>query len=446
MSCTDCLLIGKELINKIRLSKKEWGFINGFKNEKILGAISADIGETKPVTCNASHLIAESRFSARYESNFYWTKIEDEFIKKIENFQLNFSNLYGCFPVELSDIIINQINRRLIFRILALGKAQYQNYFISVFKKDHEFIILKEDIELLDEHPSIFDRIDGIIPIKELKEKKITIVGLGSGGGFISLELAAAGVGTMYFFDKDRLNITNLFRHICDKRDIGRKKVDAVADVIKEHMLPTLINKYDCNVLYNVDELRSTIKESDLVVCATDDTRSRSLVNYICVAEKKTLILVCSFDNATVGEIIKVTPGETGCYECIRTQQREQGSIKDDKHDNDSEIMSYSSQIGDDIGFSKGTRTDVFMIAAIAAKLVIMNLTNEEFSFNYITWGAIRNMKFNEPFIFEYPFTAKYCKYNIHPNCPICGNVPDELKGINIEDKYNEIMEKVTGR
>lgn len=438
----DCLLIGKKLINNIRSSKKDWGYMNGFKNGKIVGAISADIGESKPVTCNASHLIAENRFSSRFEINLYWVKIGDEFIKKLNNLIFKFESLRQYFPDELSNIINRKINKwYAYYYILILGENE--NDFISLFKKNGEYIVLKEDIELIDEYPSIFNRIDGIMPIEELKEKKVAIVGLGSGGGFISLELAAAGIGTMYLFDKDRLNVTNLFRHICDKRDLGRKKVDAVADVIKDHMLPTQIKKYGYNVLYNADELRSVIRECNLVICATDDNRSRSLVNYICVTEGKTLILACSFDNATIGEIMEVVPGKTGCYECVRTQQREQGSIEEDKDSNDNITLSYSPQTEGNNTISKGTRTDVFMIAAIAARFAIMTLLNEELSFNYITWGSVRNTKFSEPFTFQYPFSTKYCKYNIHPRCPICGDTPDELKGINIEDKYNEIMGKI---
>ena len=88
-------------------------------------------------------------------------------------------------------------------------------------------------MQVLEEKPNPFKRIDGLVPLEEMKDKYIVIVGLGSGGSSIAMELAAAGVGILHLFYKDRLSSVNLFRHICDVRDLGRKKIDAVEDVIK---------------------------------------------------------------------------------------------------------------------------------------------------------------------------------------------------------------------
>ena len=58
----DCLLIGKELINKIRASTIDWGYINGFTHDDVLGAFSADIGEKNSAVSQASLLISQHRF------------------------------------------------------------------------------------------------------------------------------------------------------------------------------------------------------------------------------------------------------------------------------------------------------------------------------------------------------------------------------------------------
>jgi len=105
----------------------------------------------------------------------------------------------------------------------------------------------------------------------------------------------------------------------------------------------------------------------------------------------KPLILVCTFDNARIGEIIRVIPKETACYECVRIHQRGQGSLIDADYTDD-EPIPYSSQVRENEELNIGTRTDVFMVAALAAKVALITLTEEkkifgELPFNYITWA-----------------------------------------------------------
>lgn len=445
-----CLLIGKELINKIRASSIDWGYINGFKHDDVLGAISADIGEKNSVVCQASFLIYQHRFFENHckKEVLLWVKSSNVLLKKIKSIYISVEELKETMPSELFKKLINEgLNY-----ILLLGETDKDYCFCLAFKiKDEDkFIFIPSDIELLDEEPNPFERIDGLVPIEELKEKKVAIIGVGSGGGFIALELASAGVGTLNIFDNDRLSVVNLFRHICDKRDLGRKKVDAIHDTIKEHLLPTEVIKNPYDIMNHTEKLRDVVNQVDLVICATDNVKSRELVNYTCINAQKPLILVCTFDNARIGEIIRVIPKETACYECVRIHQRGQGSLIDADYTDD-EPIPYSSQVRENEELNIGTRTDVFMVAALAAKVALITLTEEkkifgELPFNYITWGSVRNMNFNPPFSFKFPFTTNFCNYLVNPHCPICGDLPQEIADINIEERYDEIMEELLSR
>ena len=173
------------------------------------------------------------------------------------------------------------------------------------------------------------------------------------------------------------------------------------------------------------------------------------MVNYICVKFSKPLILVCTFDNAKIGEIIRVTPNKAACYECTRIHLKEQGALIED-NDTREGILPYSSQVENSNGNSRGTRTDVFIVAAMAAKVALMTIKDDpdngfgKLPYNYIAWGAVRNIEFIEPYKFRQPFGTNYCNYNIHPECPICGSLAEEIRNINIEDKYNEIIQKLS--
>jgi len=53
-------------------------------------------------------------------------------------------------------------------------------------------------------------------------------------------------------------------------------------------------------------------------------------------------------------------------------------------------------------------------------------------------------MDYPEPYVFELPFATHYANFGIHPRCPICGDLPPELRGIDIQETYNEIMQELS--
>ena len=168
----DCLLIGKELINKIRASTVDWGYINGFTHDDVLGAFSADIGEKNLTVSQASLLISQHRF---FDNNYkkgilLWVKISNDLLKQIKNISISVEELKEKMPCGL----FKKLDEKGLNYILLLGETDKDYRFCIVFKrKDEEkFTFVPGDIELLDEEPNPFKRIDGLVPIEELKEKE----------------------------------------------------------------------------------------------------------------------------------------------------------------------------------------------------------------------------------------------------------------------------------
>lgn len=441
------MLIGEELIDKMRKCDKSWGYIDGFIKGDILGTFSVDLGTGEMEACRASLTILKHRlWNNNYKDKLaYWVKVKKGVIKKIKNIDISFEELTQWLPEDLVKII-----QESKMEYLLLIEEDSKEILLAVFLELKEKkLILPGEVQMLEENPNPFKRIDGLVSLEEMKEKSIVIVGLGSGGSPIAMELASAGIGTLHLFDKDRLNSVNLFRHICGVRDLGRKKVDAVEDVIKEHLLPSSIKKYDYDIISYPEKLVEAVESADIVICATDNPQSREMVNYICVKFNKPLILVCTFDNARIGEIIRVIPNQTACYECTRIHLKEQGALIEDNETREG-ILPYSSQVENSQGTSRGTRTDVFMVAEMAARVALMTTHDDpqngfgKLPYNFITWGAVRNTEFIEPYKFRQPFGTNYCNYNIHPECPLCGSLAEEIRDVNIEEKYDEIMQKLS--
>ena len=66
-----------------------------------------------------------------------------------------------------------------------------------------------------------------------MKDVTVVMIGLGSLGIFSALSLARAGVSKFLLYDPDVLLVENVCRHVGDLSDVGRTKVEIVADLIR---------------------------------------------------------------------------------------------------------------------------------------------------------------------------------------------------------------------
>ncbi|HLU11353.1 MAG TPA: ThiF family adenylyltransferase, partial [Oceanobacillus sp.] len=77
-----------------------------------------------------------------------------------------------------------------------------------------------------------WDRVERLLGSRNLEllaQKRVGVVGLGSGGGFVALSLAMSGVGNFVLIDNDLLDASNVVRHVADNRYVGQPKAEAVA-------------------------------------------------------------------------------------------------------------------------------------------------------------------------------------------------------------------------
>ncbi|CAL4318076.1 Sulfur carrier protein ThiS adenylyltransferase [Buchnera aphidicola (Neophyllaphis podocarpi)] len=149
----------------------------------------------------------------------------------------------------------------------------------------------------------------------KLKNSTILIVGIGGLGAPVALYLAAAGVGKMYIADHDNLDISNLQRQIVYfTKDIGKKKVF----LSKEYLLKVNPNCIVKPIPYFIDKkiISTIIDKVDLVIDCSDNFKTRSLINNVCVMNNKPLIIGSAI--GLLGQIIIIMPPwDCGCYNCI---------------------------------------------------------------------------------------------------------------------------------
>src|SRR5687767_4391358 len=81
-----------------------------------------------------------------------------------------------------------------------------------------------------------WDRVERLLGkgnLEHLAGKRVAVIGLGSGGGFVTLALAMSGVGKFVLVDDDILEQANVMRHVADSSFVGQPKAEAVAELIR---------------------------------------------------------------------------------------------------------------------------------------------------------------------------------------------------------------------
>ncbi|OYT59990.1 thiamine biosynthesis protein ThiF [Euryarchaeota archaeon ex4484_178] len=80
-----------------------------------------------------------------------------------------------------------------------------------------------------------YSRQKNLVSQEKLKKANVLIVGVGGLGGFSSLNLALAGIGTLILLDHDVVERSNLNRQVLYREsDIGKKKVYIAAERLKD--------------------------------------------------------------------------------------------------------------------------------------------------------------------------------------------------------------------
>ncbi len=144
----------------------------------------------------------------------------------------------------------------------------------------------------------------------KLKQKKITIIGLGALGSNSANLLARAGVFNLNLIDRDIVELSNLQRTLFTEQDIGLPKCFALEKYLKQIDANINIESHGTDLNNtNIEILRS-----DLILDCTDNLETRYLINEYCIREKIAWVHASCIKD--IGEVISFTP-DGACYNCI---------------------------------------------------------------------------------------------------------------------------------
>ena len=151
---------------------------------------------------------------------------------------------------------------------------------------------------------------------QKISQSSALIIGVGGLGSAVALYLASSGVGKLTLIDFDKVELSNLQRQIIHStNNIGEEKVASAKSKLQE--INPEIEVQTINKALNAEELRIEIKNSDVVVEASDNFTSRFLTNRLCVKEKVPLVSgsIIRFE----GQIttLRCDKIASPCYQCL---------------------------------------------------------------------------------------------------------------------------------
>lgn len=228
-------------------------------------------------------------------------------------------------------------------------------------------------------YQSIFSRNKGILETDVMNKKCAVILGCGSVGSLVAMELARAGVGHFVLVDADTLEYHNLCRHQCGIEDVGDLKVNALRRKLL-NINPNVDIKVFGGIVQNIpkeilDEM--CVPEETIFVGCADNRTADVYSNRIAIYYDAAFLSIGFWERAYAGEIFYHIPGkEMPCYECaLGDGGGMSGRVEANHH-------VYSTQENlEGIKFEPGISVDINFITSIGIKLIIdiLNSTNESY-------------------------------------------------------------------
>lgn len=267
--------------------------------------------------------------------------------------------------------------------VLPEGSAPTDAELCAVFTGDRiEFYSegKKLKVESYGLYQSIFSRNKGILETDVMKQKRVVVLGCGSVGSLVAMELARAGVGYFLLADPDIIEYHNVCRHQCGIEDVGDLKINALSRKLKNINPNVNICKFE-GIVQNLPKAmldEFCVANQTIFVGCADNRDADVYANRISIYYSAFFISIGFWERAYAGEIFYHLPGKgMPCYECALGSGGNISARAQANH------HIYSNQENTEgLKFEPGISVDINFITTIGIKLIIdiLNSTDPEYT------------------------------------------------------------------
>jgi len=171
--------------------------------------------------------------------------------------------------------------------------------------------------------PRQFARVPDTVDVQRLQESTVGIVGLGSVGSQLALQLAQVGVGNFVLVEGKALKLEHTSRHLCGAGYVGRNKAEATAEALSQAIVglhgkrlkvfPHNITRTKPATRFVVDLLA----DCDLIVASTDSRDAQRRINRSALRLEVPAIFPGIDADADRAEVfISLGSRASACFEC----------------------------------------------------------------------------------------------------------------------------------
>lgn len=160
---------------------------------------------------------------------------------------------------------------------------------------------------------------------KRLHNARVAIIGCGALGTVLANNLSRAGIGHLVIADRDYVELNNIQRQILFDEDDARQRLPKA--IVAAEKLRRVNSEIQIEPLIediNADGIETLVRESDLVLDATDNFETRYLLNDACIKHGRPWIY--SGVVASYGITMNILPGDTPCLRCAFPDMPQPGS------------------------------------------------------------------------------------------------------------------------
>jgi len=286
------------------------------------------------------------------------------------------TGIFNVFPPELENKGV------FLGKILPLGsKADRSKLCAVVTNTGLDFYSYGKKIkhEVYSLYQKIFSRNKGILESDVMSQKRAIILGCGSVGSLVALELARAGVKHFILVDADIVEYHNICRHQCGIQDVGDFKVHALRRRIININPSAEVISFG-GIVQNLpkETLDSFCVAGNTVFIGCADNRIADVyTNRISIYYKSSFISIGFWERAFAGEIFYHIYGKSmPCYECALGD----GSGLSARAEANHHVYSNQEET-EGVKFEPGISVDINFVTSIGVKLIldILNASNEEY-------------------------------------------------------------------
>jgi len=258
-----------------------------------------------------------------------------------------------------------------------------------------------------------FVRIPGL---EGLAAKRITLIGCGSLGSKIAVNLASSGVKYFHLVDYDYFEPNNSVRHELGAECFGIDKEKALLNRLCS-LNPAVSGNSDTfhfqvasvELFTREKQFYDLARSSDLIIDTTAVHSVGHSLNELSFDLQIPVLYASVTNGAWGGEVVRVVPGKTPCWLCWLDEYYE------NKPPTEPESTGEVFAPGCDQPTFTGTTYDLGIVANLATSLAVETLLspNGDYSKNYIRWsGKDKNGK---PI-----FLTEILKTNHQERCDLC--------------------------